>query len=93
MKSLILAVAVALLTAPLALQAQSRRAADVRERIQQLEDRAALKALMDTFSVLADTKEVRKEVLLFTEVATGESHSGGQTTSFKGRDREEMAQS
>ncbi|MBS0590427.1 MAG: nuclear transport factor 2 family protein, partial [Proteobacteria bacterium] len=39
------------------------------QRLQQLEDRVALKTLVDTFSNLADTKSVDEQVLLFTEDA------------------------
>jgi ketosteroid isomerase-like protein len=56
------------------------------QRIQQLEDRAALKTLVDTFSNLADTKEVDKQVLLFTDDATVVSYAGTQmVSSLKGR--------
>lgn len=58
------------------------------ERVQQLEDRAALKALVDRFSNLADTKSVAEQTLLFTEDATVESWSDGQmVSSFTGRDQ------
>ncbi|MBO0144632.1 nuclear transport factor 2 family protein [Agrobacterium sp. Ap1] len=56
------------------------------QRLQTLEDRAALKTLVDTFSNLADTKDVSSQVLLFTEDATVSSVSDGQPgSSFKGR--------
>lgn len=56
------------------------------ERLQQLEDRAALKTLVDTFSNLADSKSVDEQVLLFTEDAIVESWSEGrQVSSLKGR--------
>jgi hypothetical protein len=56
------------------------------QRIARLEDRAALKALVDTFFILADEKEVQKQVLLFTEDATVESRTGGTPgTPLKGR--------
>lgn len=84
MKKLFLAVA--LLSSPVALQSQARSNADLGRRVQLLEDRAALKALVDTFSVLADTKDVQKQLLLFTEDAIVESRSGNQATSaLKGR--------
>jgi ketosteroid isomerase-like protein len=38
-------------------------------RIAALEDRVAIKELVDTFSNLADTKEIDKQILLFTEDA------------------------
>ena len=57
-------------------------------RVQQLEDRAALKTLVDTFSNLADRKDVQKQVLLFTEDATVESITNGKPSSpLKGRDQ------
>jgi ketosteroid isomerase-like protein len=58
----------------------------VAQRLQQLEDRAALKQLVDTFSTLADRKEIASQVRLFTEDAVVESFSGGRlTSSLKGR--------
>jgi ketosteroid isomerase-like protein len=76
----------ALLAAPVATHAQSTSAGDLAQRVQRLEDRAALKALVDTFSILADRKDVAKQVLLFTEDATVDSHSNGRPGgSFKGR--------
>lgn len=50
------------------------------------EDRIALKNLVDTFSILADRKEVQQQALLFTEDAVVESVMDGQLTStLKGR--------
>jgi hypothetical protein len=55
-------------------------------RIAALEDRVAIKELVDTFSNLADTKEVEKQTLLFTEDATVETIVGGKVvTSLRGR--------
>ncbi|MBD0286104.1 MAG: nuclear transport factor 2 family protein [Flavisolibacter sp.] len=48
------------------------------QRIQAIEDRIALKNLVDTFSVLADVKDVDKQVLLFTENASVVSMRNGQ---------------
>ena len=76
MKTLILAIAL-VLTAPVKTDAQTTRSRDLAQRVQQLEDRAALKALVDTFSILADQKDVQRQLLLFTEDATVESRSGG----------------
>lgn len=84
MKTLIAALAMFLI--PHFTQAQTMSDAVLTQRLQQLEDRAALKALVDTFSNLADTKSVDEQVLLFTEDATVDSWSGGkQVSSFKGR--------
>ena len=58
------------------------------QRVQVIEDRAALKALVDTFSNLADAKDVKSQVLLFTEDATVDSYVGGAlTSSLKGREQ------
>ena len=81
-----LLLAVALLAAPAILRAQTARRGDLAQRIAQLEDRAALKALVDTFSILADQKDVQRQLLLFTEDATVESRTGGAPgTPLKGR--------
>lgn len=57
---------------------------------QELADRMALKDLVDTFSNLADTKEVDAQVLLFTDSAQVVSYHGKEMTSIiKGR--EELA--
>lgn len=47
-------------------------------RVQEIEDRMAIKNLVDTFSILADRKETTQQTLLFTENATVESVSDGQ---------------
>lgn len=54
--------------------------------IQEMADRMALKDLVDTFSNLADTKEIDKQVQLFTEDAEVTSYQGDKITSdLKGR--------
>lgn len=54
--------------------------------IQEIADRMALKNLVDTFSNLADTKEIDKQVQLFTEDAEVTSYQGDkQTSHLKGR--------
>lgn len=64
-----------------------QRPLSLEQRVQIIEDRAALKALVDTFSNLADAKDVKSQVLLFTEDATVDSHVGGSlTSSLKGRE-------
>ncbi|WP_300472642.1 hypothetical protein [Breoghania sp.] len=37
------------------------------DRIQRLEDHAALKQLVDEFTILADEKKVHEQIFLFTE--------------------------
>lgn len=54
--------------------------------IQEIADRMALKSLVDTFSNLADTKEIDEQVQLFTEDAEVISYQGEkQTSHLKGR--------
>lgn len=61
--------------------------ADLAARIQLLEDRAAIKNVVDTFSVLADVKDVDTQVLLFTEDAEvkGVDNDGNVQSVIKGR--------
>lgn len=52
----------------------------------EIEDRIAIKNIVDTFSILADLKETSKQTFLFTEDATVESIFNGKIgSSFKGR--------
>ena len=54
--------------------------------IQEIADRMALKSLVDTFSNLADTKEIDEQVQLFTADAEVISYQGEkQTSHLKGR--------
>jgi hypothetical protein len=76
-----LALAIALFSVTVTANAQSTHDGNVTQRIQTLEDRAALKNLVDTFSVLADLKDVQRQALLFTEDAEVDSYSGGQMVS------------
>jgi hypothetical protein len=83
-----LALAAALLFVSVTAMAQTSNAGNLSQRLQQLEDRAALKTLVDTFSNLADQKDVQKQILLFTENATVESVTDGKpSSSFKGREQ------
>lgn len=83
-----LALAVALFFLPLTAMAQTVSDGNLSQRIQQLEDKAALKHLVDTFSNLADQKDVQKQILLFTEDATVESMTDGKlSSSLKGREQ------
>jgi hypothetical protein len=59
---------------------------NLQKRISEIEDRIALKELVDTFSILADVKDVPKQVLLFTENAVVESVTDGKPgTPYNGR--------
>ena len=56
------------------------------QTMKEIQDRIALKNLVDTFSILADQKETQKQTLLFTEDATSETSMNGQVIStLKGR--------
>lgn len=48
------------------------------KRISAIEDRIALKNIVDTFSVLADVKDIKSQLLLFTENAEVSSISNGE---------------
>jgi hypothetical protein len=59
---------------------------DVATRIAALEDRAAIKQVVDRFSVLADLKKTQEQTLLFTEDATVSTTVNGQiVSSLRGR--------
>lgn len=58
----------------------------IEQRLQAIEAKIALKALVDEFSNLADTKDIRNQVLLFTENAVVETAMNGQVVgSMTGR--------
>lgn len=64
---------------------------NIEQRIQRLEDQAALKHLVDTFANLADNKDVASQMLLFTEDATVNTYFGDTLfATMTGRD--EIAQ-
>ncbi|MDO4229756.1 MAG: nuclear transport factor 2 family protein [Capnocytophaga sp.] len=58
----------------------------VEQRLQQIEDKMALKNLVDTFSNLADVKDVKNQMFLFTEDAIVEANLGGRVSKSQGRD-------
>jgi hypothetical protein len=67
-------------------KAQKMNSTNNNTAIQAVEDRMALKNLVDTFSILADQKETQKQALLFTEDAVSETFVNGQVvSSLKGR--------
>ncbi len=71
--------------------AQTSETRTLEKRIAIIEDKMAIKEVVDVFSNLADTKEIDKQVLLFTEDGLVESFSNGQPSSqLKGR--EQLAQ-
>lgn len=72
--------------------AQNKKQNTMESRIQAIEDKMAIKQVVDVFSNLADTKEIGKQVLLFTEDGVVESYSNGERSSLlKGREQLEQA--
>lgn len=72
--------------------AQTMNTKNIEERIASIEDKMTIKNVVDVFSNLADTKEIDKQVLLFTEDGEVESYSNGERTSLlKGREQLEQA--
>jgi len=66
--------------------AQKMEKTKVEQRLTAIEDKMAIKYVVDQFSNLADTKEIDKQVMLFTEDGIVESISNGQpSSSLKGR--------
>ncbi len=72
-KSLLLLALSLLFSVPLEAQTM-KNDNDFQKRVRELEDRAALKELVDTFSILADKKDVKTQVQLFTANATTETY-------------------
>jgi ketosteroid isomerase-like protein len=59
---------------------------DIIQHVRQLEDKTALRTLIDTFAILSDRKDIETQVQLFTEDASVNSYLGGQlVSSLKGR--------
>jgi len=78
----------ALMLAAASASGQSAPAPSLEQRIALIEDKMAIKQVVDVFSNLADTKEIAKQVLLFTEDGVVESVSSGQPgATLKGRDQ------
>src|SRR5919199_5524146 len=64
----------------------------IEQRLAAIEDKMAIKNVVDTFSVLADTHEIDKQVLLFTEDGEVESITNGQPGNvLKGRQQLKQA--
>lgn len=67
-------------------EAQTTKRMEQNKQIAELQDKLALKELVDVFSILADQKETDQQALLFTEDATVESFMNGKSTGLlKGR--------
>ncbi|GAT64041.1 nuclear transport factor 2 family protein [Paludibacter jiangxiensis] len=63
-----------------AAEAQKTKKMESNKQVIEMQDKLALKELVDVFSVLADQKEVEKQTFLFTEDATVESFMDGKST-------------
>ncbi|MBP6662310.1 MAG: nuclear transport factor 2 family protein [Paludibacter sp.] len=61
-------------------EAQRNKKMDTNTHVTEMQDKLALKELVDVFSMLADQKEVEKQTFLFTEDATVESFMNGKST-------------
>jgi hypothetical protein len=78
---------VTLLFASNFINAQTMETKSREQRLLEMEDKMAIKNVVDVFSNLADTKEIDKQVLFFTEDGTVESYSNGElSSSLKGRE-------
>ena len=74
------------LTCAATANAQTATNGDLAARVQALEDRAALRKVVDMVSVLADRKDVATQMTFFTENAVLQSTAaGGQTMTLTGR--------
>lgn len=82
MKTILIALTFAIVT----VRASSADASSLERRIAIIEDKIAIKQVVDTFSELADTKEIDKQVQLFTKDGVVDSISNGKPgISLKGR--------
>lgn len=80
-------IAIVLLTAfSIVGNAQKNKQTIMESQIQTIENKMAIKQVVDLFSNLADTKEIDKQVLLFTEDGIVQSYSNGTlSANLKGR--------
>jgi ketosteroid isomerase-like protein len=68
--------------------AQNKNNKSMEQRLAAIEDKMAIKYVVDEFSNLADTKEIDRQVLLFTGDGVVESISNGQPGNvLKGREQ------
>ena len=81
-----LVVAIALLAASLPAGAQTMKSGNRSANMREIEDKIELRELVDTFSILADKKEARKQTELFTVNSTVETYiNGASVTKLQGR--------
>lgn len=89
MKTIITLFALLFLTTNLFAQNMNNKTME--QRVAAIEDKMAIKYVVDEFSNLADTKEIDKQVLLFTGDGEVASTSNGQTNVLKGRQQLQQA--
>ena len=81
-----LAIIASFLTLIMGCSSEKNNTMNEEKRIQTIEDKMAIKEVVDVFSNLADTKEIDKQVLLFTEDGVVQSYNDGELSSdLKGR--------
>jgi len=71
--------------------AQKMNNQNIEQRLAAIEDKMAIKYVVDEFSNFADTKEIDRQVLLFTEDGEVESVTNGQSNILKGREQLKQA--
>ena len=77
-----------LLCVVFASQSQTSASKSLEQRITEIEDRLALKQLVDQFSILSDLKHAQAQALLFTPDAVVETYQGDKLTiTLKGREQ------
>lgn len=91
MRNVLTPMALLLLTA-FSAEAQTMKNDDLNEKVAQIEDRIALKELVDTFSILADKKDMKAQTQLFTADGIVETFvNGARVANLKGRKAMEEA--
>ncbi len=85
-------ITVLLLTMTIMSFGQNNNQADLQQRLSVMEDKMAIKQVVDEFSNLADTKEIEEQVMLFTKDGVVESYANGQrSSSLQGREQLKQA--
>ena len=75
-----------------AIAAQRIKSGPADSQTRAIEDRMAIKELVDTFSILADKKDTKAQVLLFTSNGRVKTYrNGSEVSNLTGRDKMETA--
>ena len=92
MKRMILIIAISLITLTVGVSAQKMKTENTKAGRQNIEDKIALKELVDTFSNLADKKDTKAQVELFTPSASVVTFVGAsEVSNLTGREKMEAA--